>query len=458
MKSSISIAMLGMMAARLFAEETGDSVVRFSNNDHLSGSLQSLTTDALVWKSPILENPTNFRLDKVLDLSLVAEQPEVEAGHEASVTLTNGDIVRGQLAGVSDQVIELDTWYAGRMKFNRLMVSDILIAERPKLVYRGPLGLAGWTQSGERPSWIYQNSGFRSIASGSIARDVNLPDECSVGFDIGWRDRLALKFVIFSGDVASDHPSSGYELTFQQGSISLRSCKDSRFIGQSTQVASLRENEKARLEIRASRKSGKISLYVDGKAVENWNDPDLAHSDFGTGIHFISLGPSPVHISRIQAGAWDGQTEKIKNSRVFGFNRFRADMDEPEPEPEEKPEPGRMELRNGDSLVGEVLSIDKGSINLKTSFRDVTLPIEAFRSLSLKPVESEITIRRNGDVRAWFPDGSSLVFRLDEVGDGTISGSSQNFGNAIFKLSAFNRIEFNIYERDLMDIRNATDW
>jgi len=117
-----------------------------------------------------------------------------------------------------------------------------------------------------------------------------------------------------------------------------------------------------------------------------------------------------------------------------------------------------MEMRNGDSIAGEVVSIDNGMIQVKTTFREVKLPVESLRSLSLKPVDLERSIRKNGDVRAWFADGSSLVFRLDEVGDGTVTGFSQNFGTATFKLAAFNRIEFNIYDLDLEDIRMANGW
>ena len=56
------------------------------------------------------------------------------------------------------------------------------------------------------------------------------------------------------------------------------------------------------------------------------------------------------------------------------------------------------------------------------------------------------------------PDGSSLVFRLEGVGEGTLSGTSQNFGSATFKTSAFNRIEFIIYDPDLEDERVSNSW
>ncbi|MES2476156.1 MAG: hypothetical protein V4640_10270 [Verrucomicrobiota bacterium] len=455
----LMVVFCGLAGGTGHADEPA-STVRFSNHDHLTGSLSSLTPERLIWESPILEQPTPFLLSKVLDVTLTATPPDNDARHEAAVTLTNGDLVRGQLAAISDEAVELETWYAGRMRFNRLMIADIRIAERPDLIYRGPTGLAEWKQSSNKPSWIFQNSSFRSEGNGSIGREMDLPQECSLAFDLAWRERLTMRVVILSDDLSSDRPSAGYELQIQSRNVTLRSCKGQRYIGQTTNVPSLQENEKARIEVRASSKTGKVSLYLDGELVENWIDTELAQSAFGKGIHFISQSISPVQVSRIEVAAWDGETEAMPDARLQAANRaFGDDLEEDaEPAPAPKPAPGRMELRNGDSIVGEVLSIVDGMIHVKTPFREVKLPVEALRSVALKPVELERCIRKNGDVRAWFPDGSSLVFRLDQVGDGTLTGFSQNFGTATFKLAAFNRIEFNIYDLDLEDIRIANGW
>ncbi len=458
-----SIIVLGVVviAGTSLAEETASSV-RFANNDHLSGTMESLTPERLVWQSDILEKPTAFLLEKVLEVTLPANQPESDARHLASVTLTNGDIVRGQLASVSDDVIELDTWFAGRMKFNRLMISDIHIAERANLVFRGPTGLDGWKQSGNKRAWTFQNSALQSSGSGSIARELpDLPDECSLSFDLTWRNHLTMRVIVLSDDLASDHPSAGYELQIQSRNVTFRSSKGQRFIGQTTNVPMLQENEKVRIEVRASARSGKVSLYIDGLLIENWTDTQLKQSAFGKGIHFISQDISPVQVSRIEVAAWDGETEPLPDARFQFANRDIGDDLEDQPTaPAAAAEAGagRMELRNGDSIAGQVQDIVDGMIRVKTPFREVKLPVEALRSLALKPVDLERSIRKNGDVRAWFPDGSSLVFRLDQVGDGTITGFSQNFGTATFKLSAFNRIEFNIYEIDLEDVRIANGW
>lgn len=462
MKASLLPVILSLTLSLAQAADTADSSVRFSNLDLLSGSLESLTTERLVWKSPILEKPVPFLLKNVLDLTLVAEQPEMKTKHEATITLTNGDMVRGQLASVTDATVELDTWFAGRMKFNRLMIRDVRISERPDFIYRGPTGLDGWTQSGDKPAWTYQNSAFRSTAAGSIARNVDLPDECSIAFDASWRGSFGLKLVFFSDDLASDHPSTGYEMTIQTRSVYLRSCKTQKFLGHTPNAVTLQQNEKARIEVRASLKSGKICLFVDGQIIDVWTDPDVITNEIGRGIHFITQNDSPVRISRIEVGAWDGDVDQVPPPRIAGGLRqfgnpgaFEMD-EEPEPAaPAEKPNTERMELRNGDTLAGEVLSIIDGMITVKTPFREVKLPVEILRSVALKPVDLERCKRENGDVRAWFPDGSSMVFRLEAVTGDRLTGFSQNFGTADFKIAAFNRIEFNIYDPDLEEIRIA---
>lgn len=457
MKLALTTAFVGMTL--FLAAEESVSTVRFSNNDRLSGSIGSLSPEMLIWKSPILEKPVPFFLKNVLELTLTPEHPQISARHEASVALTNGDMIRGQLASVSDEVIGLDTWFAGRMKINRLMVSDIKITELPDLIYRGPTGLDDWKQSGDKPAWTYQNGCFRSSGAGSIARDMKLPDECSIAFDVAWRGSFSLDLNFFSDDLTSTRPTSGYAISFRNRQLSLRSGKTQRTLGNSATAEALQENEKARIEVRASVKTGKVCLFVDGEIIDVWTDPDVANMDVGRGVHFVSPSNAPVQISRIDIAAWDGEVDQMPDQKIGHGLMDEEDPDLTDAPPQvEKPKVGRMELRNGDSLDGEVQSISEGMISIKTPFRDVKIPIEVLRSVALKPVELERCKRENGDVRGWFPDGSSVVFRLENVKPGILSGSSQNFGTVDFKTAVFNRIEFNIYDPDYEDIRSAEKW
>lgn len=438
-----------------------ESVVRFANNDVLTGVPEAITPQRLLWNSPLLERPASFLLDKVLDLSLTADPPAETSDHVAVVTLTNGDAIVGQLASVTDESIALDTWFAGRMSFRRPVVSSVKIEQRTGFLYRGPSGLGGWQQSADPPAWIYQRSGFRSSAEGGIARADLLPEECSVSFDAAWKgDSIRLRVILFSDDPSTDNPASGYDVSFMRGGIHVRNCKTQSFLG-SAQSQVLLENDKVRIELRASMKDKRVALFINGRITEVWNDPDVGKARFGKALHFISGSKLPQRVSNIRVAPWDGVLEQMPEprpgfNRRFGFPEFNEE-DEPALESEPAPE-ARMELANGDTLAGEVSSIENGIITVKSPLGEIRLPVSRLRTVMLKPVEAERCKRYEGDIRAWFPDGSSIVFRLDASGDGTLTGFSQNFGTATFKTAAFSRIEFNIHSPAYEDLRRGEDW
>jgi hypothetical protein len=461
MKILLQILPLGLALSAVTAAATPESVVRFSNNDILAGFPETITPQHLVWNSPLLERPATFLLDKVLELSLAPSPREETAAHAATVTLTNGDLIRGQLTSVTDDAIALDTWFAGRMNFKRSMVASVKIEPLQNYLYSGPTGLDGWHQTGKAPAWTYQRSAFRSAAEGGIARGDLLPEECSVSFDIAWKgDAIRFRTVLFSDDPTAENPSSGYEFSFMRGGVHARNCKTQSFLG-SAQSQALLENDKVRIEIRASAKSKRCALFINGQIIEVWNDPDDGQIPFGNGLHFISGSAMPLRISNLRVAAWDGVIDQVPEPRP-GFNhrmRFPEFNGEDEAAPENDPAPKpRMELANGDSIDGEVTTIENGIITMKSPLGDIRLPVSRLRTVLLKPVEPEISKRYNGDVRAWFPDGGSIVFRLEASGEGSLTGFSQNFGTATFQTAAFSRIEFNIYSPDYEDIRRIEDW
>ncbi len=86
------------------------------------------------------------------------------------------------------------------------------------------------------------------------------------------------------------------------------------------------------------------------------------------------------------------------------------------------------------------------------------IPVGRMRSVNLATGEYEEPIRKKGDVRAWLREGGRLTFRLDSFGADSIKGYSQTFGDAEFKLNAFSRLEFNIYNEEFESMRGADNW
>jgi len=445
-------AMVMAMVSTYGADEQG--MLHFLNDDSLPGKFRSLDPEHITWDSRALTVPASFFTDKVRDLRLpgVIHIPDSAVGHEATLTLMNGDTVRGQLGLVTETEIALDTWYAGRLVFRRVMVRDLAIREMPEYLYRGPLAIDEWTQTPEPGTWDMTNPGELAAAgSGGIAKKMPFPEEFTIEFEVQWKGAFLLNLIVLSDDVETDSPENGYELIFQSHSVHLRRCGQRQWIGHSPRTRALRQDEKAHIRLRVSAPTGQFAFYINDKIIDVWTDPEFNAEKLGNGLHFISRDNSPIAISRIDLSKWNGIVEQRADQRPVGVGMRQMGWgfdDEPEESAEEESGNGTMVLRNGDRVRGTVMAIKDGMITLVTPYREVKLPVERLRTLSLPPVDLEEPKRENGDVRAWFTDGGSIVFRLEGVSeDGTkLSGYSQTFGNAVFDLSAFNRLEFNIYD------------
>lgn len=458
---------LSILLTAISAAQEDGSVVRFSNGDQLLGQTVSLSVDSLSWKSPVLARPAEFDLRNVVDLRM-AQSSELEmglpAGHEAILEMTNGDVFRGKLAGLSDEEIRLQTWYAGELAFRRVNVEQVRIKSGGKVIYRGPSGMNGWTRSDNRENWSFKAGKLHSSGPGGLAREVDFTDAVSISFTAEWRGNFRPKFLFFTNDLDTVAPNVGLALEFQGNSVHVRNLAGNELIGRPSNVQTLRNVERAKFEIQINKKTGEILLFVDRELMAIWEDSKLDMSDFGNGFHIVSQDNTRQRFSEIKISEWDGYVDddakrvmalqeniQFRNRQDFGVGN-RAES------AEGKIEEGRMIFHNGDSIKGEVTKIDGDDITVKTAFSEVKFPLARLRNLVLKKADMETPKRNRGDVRATLVDGSKVVFRLDGVKDGRLQGFSQNFGSAEFQENAFKQIEFNIYDKRMDQLRVAEDW
>lgn len=446
-----------------FAQEDA-TVVRFSNGDQLTGEVLGLSVEKLTWQSQILKEPAEFDIRYVMNLNMpsgAAEPEQAAADHQAILEMTNGDSIRGALIGLSNEEIRLNTWFAGEMVFRRVNVSSIDIIQATDFFYRGPNSLKEWTLTDD-DAWTFKGGVLQSLSTGGAAREIGFPDEFTIAFDAAWRGAFRPRIIFLSKETEGNNPKGGYEMAFQGNLVQLKKGGSNAWFGHTTNAGELRENEKARVAIKVSTKTGKILLNVDGEVVDVWQDNNLDPEAFGKGLHFIAQDRSPLKISNIEVTSWDGNYDEAPNQRnqLLGRN-FRGGSDFGGNDGKEKlsgiPD-GRMILKNGDTLEGEVAGIEGEEITLKTPLSEVKIPVSRLRNIILQEADMETPKRNRGDVRATLSDGTRLVFRLDGVEGGMISGFSQNFGDARFLKDAFKRIEFNIYDRDMEKMRLEREW
>jgi hypothetical protein len=427
------------------------AVVRFANGDEMSGNAVDLNLETITWQSDLLKDPAKFKISQIIELQLDSkiDIKSTEADHEAVLELTNGDSVRGQLIGLNNDEIRLITWFAGEMVFNKLNVKSINVFGKREVIYRGPFGLEGWTMNGNDGAWKFSNNEIISSSIGSIGRDLDFTDEIKICYDLSAEGMSHSRLIFFTSDITTANPKSGYEITFQLngGIVRIRRLSNNRSVpGRSVGLA-IRPNETSSIDIRVSRKTKKIRVFVDDKLCGVFEDESLDEM-VGKGLMFASDTNDDIAISNILVTEWDPFADESANEDLeenFQIDRgFRVPNP---PKSKELPE-GRMMLSNRDTLEGEVIGIEGEMIKIKTPFTEVTFPVNRINNIALKKANPMPTARlNNGDVKALLADGSSLVFRLDNVKDDKLMGYSDNFGRAEFLQSAFKRIEFNLYPK-----------
>jgi len=446
------LLILPFIASLAVAQVPGGRI-HFANGDRLSGQPARIDGNGhLIWQAAnLLDQPSAVRLDTILELRLQHETlPDTDTSHEALVTLNNGDTIRGQLSELDDDYVTLDTWYAGALRIKRSMADSLEIMRSEGAIYRGPDAVANWSASGGADAWSFRNGELIAHGTGSLAREIALPDKCRIGFDLAWRTSLQFRCLLFSDAGDTSTPENCYDLVCQRRFVYLRkrwmtprSGVGSRTIGQPANISELAEKEKVHIEFFIDRKSGTIAFYVDGRKAQVWDDPDADIGKFGNWIHFISE-QYPLRISKLSAGPWQGELPDGPDA-----GREQEPLDE---------EGQKIRLQNGDEVTGEVGAITDGVLIIKTRHTDLRIPVERMRTVNLSGGEYEEPKFMRGDIHAWLREGGRITFQLKSFTDNSLTGYSQTFGETKFDLKAFSRLEFNIHNEDLAPLRNASDW
>jgi len=464
MKTKLALAIIA--ASHGIATAAPPAEVRCTDGSRFKGSLVEITADRARFEADFLAEPVPLKLDHILEIGLPPNRGDFSGDHIAAVALSNGDILRGELIGVSDTEISLKTWYAGEMKFRRQMVDTLDIQDRPDVLYAGPTGLDGWTVD-DKDTWVYEEGILRSQHQGTISRKLDLPAKARFSFDVAWRSTPRFRFIFFSDDVESQEPDNCYILSSTNGryvQLNKRTSRNNSVpVGNLAPLPEFLSKEKIRLELLVDRKTGLIRLLVNGRIVVDWTDPEPQAGRMGGGIHFNSLDSSPLRYSRMEITSWDGVLEGKAADQDEGF---MEEDDAPEPKDEPEPDPTRVRLRNNDHVAGEMLGIENGKVKLNTTYGELNLPVARLRSFALrsKKEKEDYTLglyekprRYNGDVRAWFTDGTHVTFRLESADAGRLKGYAQPFGKVDFDAKAFSRVEFNIYNPEFDTLRNVDE-
>lgn len=455
MRLRLLLPILPFLLPASMAGEAPSALLKLTNGNRLSVVPSEINEEGhlLLESAENLAGPGAFRVSSLLDLRLPnTDYLAPDAGHQAVLTLTNGDTVRGQLSALDDEFVTLESWYGGTLKIRRSMANGLEILRTEKNVYSGPDSLENWTTYGDEGAWSFENARFASSREGGIAREFDLPRKAHFSFHLSWRESLNFRAMFFASEGDNDTPENCYDLVCKRRFVYLhkrwaaQNETGNRNIGRPLNIPDLAQNEKVRLDLYIDREIGNFTFFVDGEQRQTWTDPNPEVGNMGNWLHIVSEH-DPLQVTRLEASAWSGDLPEDSKT-------------EPSDPPLEE-EGQIIRLHNGDDLVGKVGGIQGGVLSLSTKHVDnIQVPVDRMRSidLSLGIDTREEPIRRKGDIKAWLRDGGHITFQLKSFSDGRITGTSQTFGTAEFDLNAFSRLEFNIYDEELEALRDNDNW
>ncbi|MBK1790412.1 hypothetical protein [Persicirhabdus sediminis] len=388
---------LSSLASCLLVHGQSD-LLRFANNDQLHGKYQSIDSQGqVVWKNDHAEQAIAFKQDKLHRIIFNNAQPAESSQYTQFVELSNGDILPAKVESLDANFIQLDTDYAGHLSIPRNKLKSIYSHPyQGRLLYYGPLNEDGWVQvsspeengdeefddeelPAEDPTdWTHHGLSWYSTSDSNqhLVRENALTDQCSLRFEVEWRDLFYLNVALFAETpnlhLADEDAAASakkklstmqkigevtgqcYVLTLSQHNANLlRLIEDekgeitSQKISDRSSSVRAMANKKMAVEIRISRPNRLLLLFIDGQLIKQWPLGSEVHTK---GLSLALSNGNNNHtrsnifkISQLSISEWSGYFDSPASMEV-------SDQD-------------LIMLHNGiDRMAGNCESINNGKV------------------------------------------------------------------------------------------------
>lgn len=436
------LACLLFAASPLRAQPAVD-VFQFLDGSTLHGSLAGIDpVKGIRWQHPAATAPMEFlpRNAHQIRFAQAAPPPVPSAVQQTCrFRFINGDELTGTLIGLDATHIELETWFAGRVRGPRAGVQSLAFLARGfTTLYDGPENLDGWIAGPTPTAWQLRDGVLTASANAFLGRDLKLPAQTRVEFEVGAANALNLYVSLYTDAIARfNFASSGYQFNLGLGYANLMRGQGQfgmQHLGQA-QIPVALPGKRLKVEIRSDLAAGTVALLVDGNLVQQWNDPvpvkfpepaiepglpptvadavrDAARARGpvlpGTGISFFAMNGG-IQISALKVMAWDGRPvePELVSTNLTGH---------------------LVRLVNHDRALGQVEAIRDGRLALASAAGRLEIPVARVTQVILAPLPTAVTNRPAGEAHARLSSGETVAL-TEPRWDGTkLAGVSPHFG------------------------------
>jgi hypothetical protein len=421
-----------------FTAPEGDDRLDFINRDRLHGRLVSASgeTKRLTWKHAAALEEIQFGTDSLAQIRFAKRRAERPGAFDSLVQFTNGDVMPATIVGMDADTVQVDTWFAGRVRINRRMVTSIQPNRSiSDALFEGPNNLEEWTlypHGGSRPQWRFEEGTLHAVQTYPAGRIIEgLPDRYQVRFVAAWRGMHPnFTFIMNTADVQQNREA--YNLAIQGPSLSLmRATRNtgSRNIGSTVNYAGFdgsSNQRSASFTMLVDKLARSFTLLIDGRVVGQWTDT-AEFAGQGNGIAFRSPSQGDLAVSKISVSPWDGRVpgDSGRDTGVVKDDQVR--------------------FMNDDRFSGQVISIENAVMKFKTSYATLDVPVARVAEITLASETAERARRNRDDVRAVFLEYGILTITLDRLESDVLHGESENFGKIALPLGIMKMLELNLY-------------
>ena len=432
-----------LLAALPLRAQPATDVFQFLDGSTLHGSLAGIDPEkGIRWQHPASAAPLEFlpRNAHLIRFSQAAPPPALSPAQQTCrFRFVNGDELTGNLLALDATHIELETWFAGKVRAPRAGVQSLAFLARGfTTLYDGPDNLDGWNAGPTPTAWQLHDGVLTASANAFLGRDLKLPAQSRIEFELGSAGAINLYVSLYTDAVARfNFASSGYQFNLGLGYANLMRGQGQlgmQHLGQA-QIPMPPPGKRMKVEIRSDLVAGSLALLVDGNVVQQWTDPNPAKpaepvlapdlpptvADAvrdaarargpvlpGTGLSFFAMNGG-IQLSALKVTAWDGRPiePELVSTNLTGH---------------------LVRLANQDRALGTVEAIHDGRLVLVAATGRLEIPLARVTQMILASAAAPPTNRLAGELHARLSSGETVALTRPHWNGTRLAGVSTHFG------------------------------
>lgn len=432
------LALSGLQAA----EEVDPHTLMLNNGDMLRGKMTGFDLPgSLGWARSDGIGEMKFDAAKIQTIDFgPVKSVGLKGDMPARLRLLNGDVLDGNITGFDTTAVKFDSVCAGPLVIPRRLLQSISPQSVSNtVVFDGITGTNGWTL-GEVSSatedagyWSYQPGAFVATKAASVARNLHLPNQTTMEFDVDWRGTLNFAIAVFTDSLQpislrtkEDEPpfAAFYSLQINSHAVSLLYVSQTEPLKNMGQiiVPMLGQKNEAHITIHASKDRRLLTLLIDGTLVKQWDDNMSIPQ--GAGVRFVHQGQGSIRMSNLRVREWDGRLDEINVK--------------PYPGPDDS-----VITIGGEKLTGKLASYQADHLEMLTGNTPFKIAMDRVQRIDFGPTGEASTVPLpNRLARARLANGGTLTFVLRSWKDGLAQVTLPGIGDASIRTDTVQQLDF----------------